>query len=73
MSKIKPEVTRIINGYQAVPHSWPWMVSIGFYGPKSSYTHSCGASLIDQKYVLTAAHCVYEYDLNFRSAKNIGF
>lgn len=28
---------RIINGNASKPHSWPWMVSIGFYG-KRRYT-----------------------------------
>lgn len=58
---IKPyvEETRIINGYESVPHSFPWMVSIGFVGSLTSYLHVCGGSLIGERFVLTAAHCVY--------------
>ncbi|GAA3935976.1 serine protease [Litoribacillus peritrichatus] len=46
---------RIIGGTDAVPNTYPWMVSVQ---SKSGGEHFCGASLIDQKYVLTAAHCI---------------
>ncbi|XP_044842702.1 chymotrypsin-like protease CTRL-1 [Mauremys mutica] len=53
---IKPVVNslqRIVNGENAVPGSWPWQVSLqdrnGF--------HFCGGSLINQDWVVTAAHC----------------
>ena len=44
---------RIINGEEAIPHSFPWMVSIqGQADP-----HYCGASILSPNWVLTAAHC----------------
>ena len=44
---------RIINGEEAIPHSFPWMVSIkGKFDP-----HYCGASILSPNWVLTAAHC----------------
>ncbi|XP_036390989.1 chymotrypsin B-like [Megalops cyprinoides] len=53
---IPPVITgyaRIVNGEEAVPHSWPWQVSLqdftGFY--------LCGGSLINENWVATAAHC----------------
>ncbi|XP_042283134.1 chymotrypsin B-like [Thunnus maccoyii] len=50
----------IVNGEEAKPHSWPWQVSL----QKSSGSHYCGGSLINQNWVVTAAHCpVGEYDL----------
>lgn len=57
---IKPELTdqRIINGFQAVPHSWPWMISLGYVGPFGQLSHVCGGVLISSNYVLTAGHCV---------------
>ncbi|XP_044221275.1 chymotrypsin A-like [Thunnus albacares] len=43
----------IVNGEEAKPHSWPWQVSL----QKSYGSHYCGGSLINQNWVVTAAHC----------------
>ncbi|XP_063045197.1 chymotrypsin A-like isoform X2 [Engraulis encrasicolus] len=53
---IKPVITgysRIVNGEEAVPHSWPWQVSLQDY----TGFHFCGGSLINENWVVTAAHC----------------
>ncbi|XP_012682413.1 chymotrypsin B-like [Clupea harengus] len=53
---IPPVVTgfaRIVNGEEAVPHSWPWQVSL----QQPSGFHFCGASLVNENWVVTAAHC----------------
>lgn len=47
---------RIVGGYEAVPHSFPWQVSF----QKTSGFHFCGGTLIHPNYVLTAGHCVVE-------------
>ena len=60
---IKPitaDNNRIINGFKAVPHSWPWMISLGFTGKLDQQLHACGGALISSRFVLTAAHCVEE-------------
>uniref|UniRef100_A0A452RSP7 Peptidase S1 domain-containing protein n=1 Tax=Ursus americanus TaxID=9643 RepID=A0A452RSP7_URSAM len=46
-------LSRIINGEDAVPSSWPWQVSL----QTGSGLHFCGGSLISQHWVVTAAHC----------------
>ena len=40
---------QIVGGVEAIPGAYPWMASINGI---------CGGSLIDQSWVLTAAHCV---------------
>ncbi|KFM77956.1 Apolipoprotein(a), partial [Stegodyphus mimosarum] len=58
---IKPKTTysspdRIVGGEPAIPHSWPWQVSLQqFYIEPNA--HSCGGTLINSQWVLTAAHC----------------
>ncbi|XP_066575393.1 chymotrypsin-like protease CTRL-1 [Amia ocellicauda] len=53
---IKPVISgynKIVNGENAVPGSWPWQVSL----QDSTGFHFCGGSLINQYWVVTAAHC----------------
>ncbi|KAI5099132.1 chymotrypsin-like precursor, partial [Silurus meridionalis] len=52
---IKPQISgyRIVNGENAVSGSWPWQVSL----QDTTGFHFCGGSLINQYWVVTAAHC----------------
>ena len=54
--KIAP---RIIGGTASKEGDWPWMTGILF---RSDGFLFCGGTLIKDKWVLTAAHCLYDID-----------
>jgi V8-like Glu-specific endopeptidase len=36
---------------------WPWIASLGFWSD-DGWNHQCGATLINQTKIITAAHCI---------------
>lgn len=50
--KNENSLTKIVGGEIVTQNSWPWMVSF-----KKNGGFFCGASLIDNQWLLTAAHC----------------
>jgi len=58
---ITPSVTlmdRIIGGMEALAHSWPWQCSIRYKYMGHVWGQYCGASVLDSRHVVTAAHCL---------------
>jgi len=52
-----PDPPSIVNGLSAEAGEFPHMVALGF-GEENDKQWLCGGSLISEKFVLTAAHCV---------------
>lgn len=46
---------RIVNGKATTPNKWPWMAAM--FGSKGNF--QCGGSVISDKTIVTAAHCVF--------------
>ncbi|KAL7291452.1 hypothetical protein TKK_0015036 [Trichogramma kaykai] len=51
---------RIIGGEEATFGKWPWQVSLRVWVKREmTYKHKCGASLLNENWAITAAHCTY--------------
>ncbi|CAM4578074.1 unnamed protein product [Leuciscus chuanchicus] len=55
---------KIIGGYECPPHSQPWQVRL-----TDGYT-KCGGSLIDKRWVVSAAHCRFKRQLVIHLGKH---
>lgn len=53
-------VDRIIGGTKATLGQYPWLVRLGYSVPcRSEPIFQCAGTLINERYVVTAGHCVH--------------
>ena len=48
----------VIGGKEADLHAWPWQAAL-YYNTSLSSVLYCGGSLISNRHILTAAHCLF--------------
>ena len=58
---------KIVGGYECEPYSKPWTVSLN-----SGY-HFCGGSLVNENWVVSAAHCYKSYVFTLKQCTINGF
>ncbi|XP_066995228.2 melanization protease 1 isoform X2 [Anabrus simplex] len=51
-------LNRILGGNEADLGEFPWLAALIYRSPKGQLGFLCGGSLINKRYVLTAAHCL---------------
>ncbi|XP_042855252.1 trypsin-1-like [Penaeus japonicus] len=61
--------SRIVGGTEVNPrHKYPWQVGLKMRGGKKYW---CGGAVINDRYVLTAAHCFFDSDGNRESDEGL--
>ncbi|XP_069947152.1 hypodermin-B-like [Cherax quadricarinatus] len=51
---------RIVGGTELTLHKYPWLVGLKL--PKKKDGYYCGGTIITARYIITAAHCLYDQD-----------
>lgn len=61
----------VVGGIKTEAKEFPHMALLGF-GPEDNISWRCGGTLISDKFVMTAAHCVYTSDMGEVSFVRLG-
>lgn len=51
--------SRIVGGEEATPNEWPWQAALRFISNGEVF---CGATLVQDSWLVTASHCVEQFD-----------
>ena len=49
---------QVVGGWDARPNEFPWQISMHRLRDSGEFSHSCGGSIINENWILSAAHCV---------------
>ena len=59
----RPDIAAIVGGINAQPNTWPWVVSVyERANPRAAPRFICGGAIINERYILSAAHCFVRSD-----------
>ena len=56
--------SRIVGGENARQGDWPWQASVHYQRSPGMNKQWCGGTLIDEQWVMSAAHCFHNKDPN---------
>lgn len=62
------ELSRVVGGFPSQPAAWPWVVSIYRNG-----LFHCGGVIINENWIVTAAHCVDKYKIGTTNSEHFIF
>lgn len=65
---LHPDSRRITNGSETEPYEYPSVVALVQKGASDLQGQSCGATAISDRWLLTAAHCLWELPANVPAA-----